>query len=185
MNYYFTGDCHFSHFNIIKYCNRPFKTVEEMNEVLIKNWNSRVSEKDCVIHNGDFGFKQTSKSNCVNGLNIPTSNWMKFLKGNIILIRGNHDSNNKTNSIINNMEITIGGKKIYIVHDPAKWCPNYEINFISHVHDRWKFQTRRYLNKKTVLINIGVDQWKFIPITINEILSEYYRYIRTNEYINI
>ena len=39
---FFTSDTHFNHTNIIRFCSRPFKDVEHMNETLIANWN-RVS----------------------------------------------------------------------------------------------------------------------------------------------
>jgi len=39
MNYWWTSDYHFSHTNIIRYCNRPFETAEEMNEVIIRGRN--------------------------------------------------------------------------------------------------------------------------------------------------
>ena len=45
MNYY-TADTHFGHNNIIRLCNRPFSTIEEMDNTLIKNWNERVSNND-------------------------------------------------------------------------------------------------------------------------------------------
>ena len=57
MNYWWASDYHFSHANIITYCNRPFKTVEEMNETIIERHNERVNPEDTVFFLGDFIFK--------------------------------------------------------------------------------------------------------------------------------
>lgn len=54
MNTFFTADQHFGHANIIKYCNRPFANVYEMNDYLIKIWNETVTKNDRVYHLGDF-----------------------------------------------------------------------------------------------------------------------------------
>lgn len=53
---WFTSDTHFGHNNIMKFCQRPWKTVEEMDNALIQNWNSVVGENDIVFHLGDFAF---------------------------------------------------------------------------------------------------------------------------------
>jgi calcineurin-like phosphoesterase family protein len=55
---WFTSDTHFSHNNIIRYCNRPFSNVEEMDEVLINNWNNKVKQNDDVYHLGDIIFSR-------------------------------------------------------------------------------------------------------------------------------
>lgn len=59
MNTWLTADQHFRHENIIKYTNRPFKNVGEMDEALIHEWNSVVKPKDMVYHLGDFSLSDT------------------------------------------------------------------------------------------------------------------------------
>lgn len=54
---YFTSDTHFYHSNIIDFCKRPFKNVEDMNETLIENWNRVVGQDDIVFHLGDFAWE--------------------------------------------------------------------------------------------------------------------------------
>lgn len=79
-NRWIIADPHFGHANIIKYCNRPFSSVEEMNEILIQNWNETVLPGDRVYANGDF---------CINRKFI---NILEILNGKKVLIKGNHDN---------------------------------------------------------------------------------------------
>lgn len=78
---YFIAYTHFNHENIIKYCNRPFNNAQEMNEYIIRKWNSVVTENDIVYHLGDVGFGTTEQLKELIGK----------LNGIKILIRGNHD----------------------------------------------------------------------------------------------
>lgn len=78
-NIWVTADTHFNHANVIKYCNRPYKDVDEMNQSLIQNWNSLVTPNDEVYHLGDFCFGDPT-------LILPQ------LNGDIFLVPGNHDT---------------------------------------------------------------------------------------------
>jgi hypothetical protein len=53
-NIWFTADFHLGHKNIIRYCNRPFDTVEEMNRTIIERLNSLVKTNDVLYFLGDF-----------------------------------------------------------------------------------------------------------------------------------
>lgn len=82
MSIWFISDTHFGHKNIIKYSNRPYVSVEEMNESLIQNWNKCVKPTDDIYHLGDFAF--------LNQASLE-ENVLENLDGNIHLILGNHD----------------------------------------------------------------------------------------------
>ena len=79
---FFTSDHHFGHKNIIKFSNRPFTDVEEMNTQMISKWNEKIGEEDEVYHLGDFGLCSSGKLRKI----------LEQLNGKIYLIKGNHES---------------------------------------------------------------------------------------------
>lgn len=81
-----TSDQHFSHNNIIHYCQRPFKNVNEMKEKMIKIWNDHVSNNDYVLHLGDFILGRNKDISKINAKEI-----IQRLNGTKYLIIGNHD----------------------------------------------------------------------------------------------
>lgn len=56
MKTFLTADLHFSHRNIIRFCKRPFTDVNQMDQVLVNNWNDVVQPDDLVYVVGDFQF---------------------------------------------------------------------------------------------------------------------------------
>jgi len=170
MKYWITSDTHFGHKNIIKYTGRPFKTLSEMNETLIKNWNNRVAHDDTVLFLGDFCFKNSSGGKAGEGIQKTAQHWLKQLNGNKVFIRGNHDTNNSLNAVIENMVIHHGGQYMWLTHRPQDFNPVYKVNLVGHVHEKWKIiQDKKH---QTILVNVGVDKWNFMPIDINEIMAE-------------
>lgn len=91
------ADTHLDHPHILEYCPRGVSTIEEMNEMLVTNWNSRVSTRDTVIIVGDLAFKNHRK-------------WLGRLRGRKILVKGNHDD--MSQEIYSQCFITV--KDIYI-----------------------------------------------------------------------
>ena len=128
MNYWFTSDYHLGHFNIIEYCYRPFDSLEKMNKTIIRNHNSRVSEEDIVFHLGDFCFKNSSGGKSGEGIATPASTWENKLNGKIIHLKGNHDKNNSTKTIILGMLVEYCGHRAYLVHKPEHYNPAYKLN---------------------------------------------------------
>jgi calcineurin-like phosphoesterase family protein len=109
---YFTSDYHFGHANVIKYDNRPFKNVGEMDEALIENHNSVISDEDDLYFLGDFSFSKTR-----------TEEYLQRLNGNKFFIKGNHDGHNiiklykHYGTYLGELaEVDVGGQRIVLCH---------------------------------------------------------------------
>ena len=82
---WFTSDLHLGHRAAINMCGRPFENVEEMNEILIRNFNSCVKKNDTVYILGDFSFASPEETRKI----------LEKLNGKKHLIIGNHDKSCK------------------------------------------------------------------------------------------
>lgn len=173
-NTWFTSDCHFSHENIIKYCNRPFKNAEEMDKRIIDKWNTRVKHDDVVYHIGDFCFKNKDGRH-------DTSRALEFehkLNGKIIHIKGNHDKNSGVRSAMLCAMLEFGKKQFFLTHVPPEnlyGIPDYcDAVLCGHVHEKWKYQILTFpekANRSIPLINVGMDVWNFFPVSKRDILE--------------
>ncbi len=81
MDIWFIADTHFGHRRIIEYESRPFSCVNEMDEILIENWNNLIKDNDIVYHLGDIFICSSKRQEEIS----------KRLKGNKYLFLGNHD----------------------------------------------------------------------------------------------
>ncbi len=196
MNYYIS-DLHIGHANAIKFDNRPFGDVTEMNNAIIDNWNSRVKTNDTVFILGDFIW---AKENM----------WQYFveqLAGNKVLIRGNHDPRqfNRTvrsmfQEITNLKEIKDNGKHIVLCHYPIPffrvgYAPTAYM-FYGHVHKTTEYEYIKQMRKQVLansnghgtpngnFINVGamIPYINYTPRTLEEIISGDAEYRQTDEF---
>ena len=116
---------------------------------MIRRWNERVSPEDVVFHLGDFVIMGKHK------------HFEERLNGKIIWIKGNHDKK----SIIEDMIIEYGGHHWHLVHKPED--ASHEYNLVGHVHEKWKVKKE----EGKIMVNVGVDQWEFQPISLKQILE--------------
>ena len=177
MTEWFTADLHLGHDNIIRYCDRPFKTVTDMNQALIENWNARVGSDDTAYLLGDF---------CMARKREEVQEYRDQLNGKIILVRGNHD-HKITRKVFqpdcfDDLPLEIGPYKCILAHRPF-YPPQIEVpardqdtnaarqasygafDFVisGHIHEK-----RLWTGKS---FNVGVDKHDFFPLSFEEVLS--------------
>jgi calcineurin-like phosphoesterase family protein len=171
-----TSDLHFGHENIIRYCDRPFADVDEMDAELVRRWNERVAPDDVVWVLGDVALGPIHHS---LGL-------VAQLAGDKRLVAGNHDrcwpGNRKPErwvqpyrdagftEIVTQTELDLGdGVVVPACHFPYRGDSHDDDRFIpyrpvdhggwllhGHVHERWKVDDRQ--------INVGCDVWDYAPV---------------------
>jgi calcineurin-like phosphoesterase family protein len=170
MTTFFTADTHFHHTNIIKYCDRPFSSIEEMDSELIKRWNSVVTDGDTVYHLGDFIF---SRNNNIQDILF----FMSRLQYNeLILIKGNHDNGKLLKHYRNHLGIHVHDYlelkdmhtlPIVLSHYPFEsWNRSFHgsIHLHGHTHGTIPIKQNRY--------DVGVDVWNYTPVTLEQILGK-------------
>ena len=167
---YYISDTHFFHAKIIELCNRPYDSVEEMNEDIVKKWNNKVTNNDDVYFLGDFALK----GNTYEIINI-----MKRLKGKIHFIQGNHDDVNllkelKRQNLIEDFamyrEIEDNGRKVVLFHYPIEdWNGQYKGSYhiFGHIHNNNLNEYRVIPNR----FNAGVEVIGYEPKTLDGLIK--------------
>jgi calcineurin-like phosphoesterase family protein len=163
MDIWFTSDTHFGHNNIIKYCNRPFSSVEEMDAAIIENWNKEVKPTDLIYHLGDFTFyKDPEKIKTI----------FNQLNGQKRIIFGNHDNVQVLGNLFKGGEFYkelrgITKLPIILMHFPIEsWDRKFHKSIHIHGHAHGTVDNtllRRY--------DAGVDCWNMRPVHIDTILE--------------
>jgi len=168
MKTFLTSDLHFKHRNILSYCDRPYANVKEMEDGLIKNWNSVVGPNDLVYDLGDVCFHGEKNKDFYISLN-------ERLNGRHVLILGNHDPMKAMKYVecgFESVHTSLIVDNILLIHDPvAANCVDKDMMvFCGHVHNIFK-----KLSKPWKILNVGCDVWNYTPVEWN-IALQYLKY---------
>ena len=160
---FMVSDPHLFHANIILYENRPFKDTEEMNHVIVTNWNNTVKNDDHVFCLGDVGFGSKDMIKSI----------VSKLNGRKNLILGNHDRSHNIKwwhecgfDFVSRYPIIF--KKFYILsHEPIYMNKSMPfLNIHGHIHSN-KMESPQF-------INVSVECINYTPIDFDlEIKSKY------------
>ena len=168
---FFTADQHFGHGNIIRHCNRPFASADEMDDALIKNWNNVVNPRDEVYMLGDLTMRPAAEAH----------GYLSRLNGRKYFIRGNHDRFLKGFEpyegdfewVKDYHVLRTEGRRLVLFHFPIlEWDQFYRgaLHLYSHVHNGEK-SAERLAVLTGPAFNVGVDVNDFKPVSIEAILS--------------
>lgn len=168
MTTFFTSDTHFNHSNIIKYCNRPWLSVDDMNMGLIERWNSTVAPQDTVYHLGDFALGKQEDAPAI----------FELLNGEKYLISGNHDGTKVKKMAWASVEpfgYLPGGEDpmaIMMIHNPGAVLQRMAGRVILHGHLHGQSELHPFTKlPHTKYIDVGVDCWDYRPVTLDQLLA--------------
>ncbi|WP_196886502.1 metallophosphoesterase [Aureivirga sp. CE67] len=165
---FFTSDNHFGHKNILKFSNRPFDSVQEMDEYMIQKWNEKVGENDEVYHLGDVGFYSSGKMRKI----------LERLNGKIYLIKGNHEKSAEAchtrfewikdyhELVVKDDEFERGEQLVILFHYAMKeWNCSHWGSYHLYGHSHGTLQE----DETSLSFDIGVDCHGFAPLSYEEV----------------
>lgn len=163
---WFTSDLHLGHRSAIQMCERPFESVEEMNEVLIGNYNSCVKKDDTVYILGDIAHRTPA---------VEVNLWIGRMNGKKILCKGNHDKRYDETlfeKICDFLEISVNGVNISLMHYPMMSWPKSHygsLHLHGHIHSKGEYNQRQK-SEGILRYDVGVDANHFYPVSIEDII---------------
>ena len=151
----FTADLHLGHANILKFCDRPFRDIQQHDEMLVLNWNACVAPADTIYVVGDFAHK-------IDPIRLRRT--FERLHGVKHLILGNHDPKQTRAlpwaSVSERAVVSVDGQRLLLDHYPGRsWHGSNRgtVQLYGHVHGR--------LPDLWNAADVGVDRWDFMPVT--------------------
>jgi calcineurin-like phosphoesterase family protein len=169
MKIFVTSNQQFGRTGAIRMFKRPFDNVEEMNQSLIKKWNSVVSSEDTVYVLGNLIWQPESGENILKSLN-----------GSILVIKGEYDKAIEDlvnlNSEVSVEYLPIGIKQLNALDAILSYWPMLDwpkknkgsISFIGHPSNKYKS------DHNAKVVNVRCDDWDFKPIEIQQIITLYH-----------
>ena len=156
---WFTSDTHFGHANILRFCARPFESVEAIDAAMIANWNATVRPDDVIWHLGDFAFRNARSPD----------DYLRRLNGRKHLVHGNHDTaatRSSTGWVSSQpfAEVSIEGFRLVFLHYGMRVWPGDRrgaLHLYGHSHGN--------LPGDRQSLDVGVDVWDFRPVGLAEI----------------
>jgi calcineurin-like phosphoesterase family protein len=159
---WFTSDFYFGHFNIIRYCNRPFGNTEEMDACIVDRMNAHVKPNDTLYFLGDF---------CMGSVEKVAAYRKRLNCKTIHLVEGNHDKvTRKSQSIFASWsslsEIHVGKQGIVLCHYAMRVWPHSG-------RGAWQLYGHSHGNLPddplSLSMDVGVDTHDFRPWHFDEI----------------
>lgn len=180
---YFISDLHFGHINCLRFDNRPFASITEHDEALIKNWNAVVTQNDDVYVLGDISWHDATK----------TAEIFRRLNGRKHLIKGNHDTKLLKSREVRDLFVEItdykelyidNGKAVVLCHYPMPCFKNHFYDWhhlYGHVHngfewdlvEQFKDSMINDYHKPCSMYNVGamISYIDYRPRTLQEIIK--------------
>ena len=161
MTIWFSADFHLGHSRIIEFCKRPFKDVDEMNEEIIRRWNSCVNDSDTGYILGDFCFGDPRK-------------YYSRLNGRVYIVPGSHDKELRKldqKFILPSIYVLKGlldDKRLGITlcHYSMRTFSQSHYGAI-HLYGHSHHQLTD--DPMSLSFDVGVDGWNFYPLSIEQV----------------
>jgi calcineurin-like phosphoesterase family protein len=184
-NILFTSDWHIGHKKILDFCDRGVESLDEMHAKLVMEYNRLATDDTVGYFLGDMSF---SPKVC--------KSVMSQLKGQKILVRGNHDQKPTTmkkhgfDVVVEELDVMLLGKRLKMSHFPYRPTFFSDIDLpmwkrlVFGIEDSVRYFTRRPVDRggwllhghthsaekiKNKMIHVGVDAWNMQPVTLRQI----------------